>query len=220
MAIAKEIEGYPDYYISSAGNVWSKKDNETFLKLRACKRKDGYLRVILYKDGKAYTKNVHRLVAETLIPNIDNKPCVDHINGAKDDNRVCNLRWCTQQENCNFPLARKHYSEAKKGKHHSEEHNQKMSEAMKGKHHSEETKQKISETHQGEKNPMYGKPKPEGSGKPPKQVIQFTKNGEFIAEYASTHEAARQTGVHNGHISKVCKGKLKTAGGYKWRYAD
>ena len=55
---------------------------------------NGYLHVCV--RGKGY--QVHRLVAQTFIPNPDNKPTVDHINRKRDDNRVINLRWATHRE--------------------------------------------------------------------------------------------------------------------------
>lgn len=50
-----------------------------------------------------------------------------------------------------------------------------------------------------------------------KAVLQFTLDGEFVAEYPSTREAERQTGIKNQSISLCCKGvRLKSTGGYKW----
>jgi hypothetical protein len=61
--------------------------------------KDGYKDVCMCKEGKEYHKRCHRLVAAAFIPNPDNKPLVNHINGIPDDNRVSNLEWCTEKEN-------------------------------------------------------------------------------------------------------------------------
>lgn len=77
---------------------------------------------------------------------------------------------------------------------------------MYGKHHSEDTKRKMSEAHKGK---IYANTKP---------ILQFSKNGELIAEYSSLTEASRQTGCHQGCICECCKGKRKSTGGYIWRY--
>lgn len=50
-------------------------------------------------------------------------------------------------------------------------------------------------------------------------VAQFTMDGEFIAEYPSMSEAARQTGASVTRISTICRGIGYSAGGYRWRYA-
>ncbi len=92
-----EIQGYPMYLIYTDGRVWSKKGKGRFLK--PAKDRKGYLHVRIYNDEGHKTKKIHRLVAENLIPNPDNKPQVDHINRIRDDNRVENLRWVNQSEN-------------------------------------------------------------------------------------------------------------------------
>ena len=51
-----------------------------------------------------------------------------------------------------------------------------------------------------------------------KAVIQMDLNGNFIAEYHSTREAERATGTNNGNISSCCSGKVKTAGGFQWKF--
>ena len=96
-----KIRGFPNYHISKCGKILStnnyKRDNSKILKPYVSKY--GYEFLQLYKDTKIYKKRVNRLVAETFIPNPDNKPQVNHINGIKTDNRVENLEWCTASEN-------------------------------------------------------------------------------------------------------------------------
>lgn len=75
--------------VDRSGRVYSLDGNERSL------QDYGYLKVMV--NRKTYA--VHRLIAETFIPNPDNKPCVDHINKDRKDNRVENLRWVTHEEN-------------------------------------------------------------------------------------------------------------------------
>ncbi len=92
----KDIEGYEGLYqISNLGNVKSLKNN---IILKPLINK-GYSKCHLYKDGKLKLKRIHRLVAETFIPNNNNYPCVNHKDGNKQNNIVDNLEWCTRSYN-------------------------------------------------------------------------------------------------------------------------
>ena len=79
-------------------------------------------------DGYKYLarKQLHRIVTELFIPNPDNKPFVDHIDGNRLNNRVDNLRWVTSKENCNNPNNKKRKKIIL-----SEEHKQHISQGLK-----------------------------------------------------------------------------------------
>lgn len=108
--IWRDISGYEGLYqVSNLGNVKSLKfGKERIMKYTI--NRGGYYHLELSSKGKCKQYNVHRLVALAFIPNPDNKECVDHINGVRLDNRVENLRWCTKEENANFPLAKQNKS--------------------------------------------------------------------------------------------------------------
>jgi hypothetical protein len=100
--IWKDIEGYEGLYqVSNLGNVkrlagkWVKKERLIKFKID----RYGYPSYSLSKNKVLKSKTAHRLVAKAFVPNLLNKPAVNHINGIKTDNKVENLEWCTNKEN-------------------------------------------------------------------------------------------------------------------------
>lgn len=95
--IWKPIIGIENYYVSNKGRVISLITGK-ILKDRLDRY--GYPRLTLNgtKGGKIY-KTIHRLVAEAFIPNPDDKPQVNHIDGNKLNNSITNLEWTTSKEN-------------------------------------------------------------------------------------------------------------------------
>ena len=53
-----------------------------------------------------------------------------------------------------------------------------------------------------------------------RRVSQYSKDGTFIRSYFSLSEASKATGVDSSGISKCCRGKLKTTGGFVWKYEE
>ena len=89
--------GGGDYQISTFGRVKSLKNNR--VKILKPWLRGEYMQVELCQDGVQKTFQVNRLVAETFIPNPDNLPEVNHIDGRKLNNHVSNLEWVTHQSN-------------------------------------------------------------------------------------------------------------------------
>lgn len=91
--ILKENENYS---INEKGEI---KNNITKKILRPSINKDsGYYQIDLWKNNKSRNYALHRLVANNFIPNLENKPTVDHIDGNRLNNDISNLRWATYSE--------------------------------------------------------------------------------------------------------------------------
>ena len=96
--IWKDIENFENLYkISNYGRVKSLRKQVKILKARIDKK--GYNHYAIRKDNKIYEKKAHRLVAQAFIPNPENKPQVNHLDGNKLNNYYKNLEWCTNGEN-------------------------------------------------------------------------------------------------------------------------
>lgn len=101
MEIWKDIKGYEGLYqVSNLGNIKSLKRNTTHERILVPRvGRDGYKYVGLCKDGIIKTKKIHRLVAETFIPNPTNLSQINHKDGNKINNLLENLEWCNASYN-------------------------------------------------------------------------------------------------------------------------
>ena len=94
---------YPNYFVNKQGEVFSTKYNKVN-KLKPGRTRGGYLQVWVYSNCIKKGILVHRLVAETFIPNLENKPEINHKNSIRNDNRLENLEWSTPKENINHAI--------------------------------------------------------------------------------------------------------------------
>ena len=122
----KDIVGYEGIYqISNLGRIKSLEKNKIDSRGRIYKRKEKILKprktnryytIALYKNNKREDFLLHRIVAETFIPNADNKPFINHKDENCFNNCSDNLMWCTHKENMNWGTRNKRISKHSKSK--------------------------------------------------------------------------------------------------------
>ena len=172
------------------------------------------------ENHEGHEGKVHRLVAEAFIPNPENKKEVGHLktlpNGLEDRtaNEVWNIAWMTREENGNYGTICERLSEGKKG-----DKNPNF-----GKSASEETRKKQSDVRKKlwVEHPEYYENLKNSDKHPEKIKIKIDQydlaTDEFIRTWDSAADAGRELGIWPQNITKVCKGKSGSAGGYKWSY--
>lgn len=105
MEVWRDIKGYEGLYqVSNLGDVKRIKGERCYYD-RIIKQKkswSGHMYVMLSKDGIRKNLRVHRLVADSFIPNPNNYPIINHRDENPSNNNVDNLEWCTQKYNMNY----------------------------------------------------------------------------------------------------------------------
>lgn len=104
----KDVPGYEGYQVSNQGNVRSLRyrGKNCIHLLSPGTDKKGYKRVVLSKNKKQTTFQIHRLVATAFIPNPQNLPQVNHKDKNTGNNRVDNLEWCSVKYNIDHAQGR------------------------------------------------------------------------------------------------------------------
>ena len=275
----KQIKDYLNYYIDECGNVYNDFSKNM---LKGSIGENGYKYYRLSKDNHKKMFYAHRLVAEYFIPNPDNLPVVNHIDGNKLNNNVNNLEWVSYSENTkhwhknnkkriNKPMeyykedlpnetwkSYKNYLVSSKGRvRHAIKNNilkpsiacgyYKVRLSNNGlvedclvhklvwklfSNYDMPDNNMIIDHIDGNKlnNDINNLRKvlisdnvkavlyEQKTNKTAKAVAQYTLNGEFLREYPSAAEAARCLNLDSSTISKVCRGKNKTHGGFIFKY--
>ena len=103
MKDAKSVPGFPNYLITKAGTLFTTR-NGSPVEIKGSVWQ-GYRKATLCNKGKAQTKSIHRLVAETFLSRPRGCNVVNHIDGNKSNNNVSNLEWTNHKGNS------KHYVE-------------------------------------------------------------------------------------------------------------
>lgn len=209
----RDIKGYEGYYqISNYGRVKSLErtvNHGMFNTSRNIKEKllkqhlntHGYYNVGLSKNCIVKQVPVHRLVAEAFLPNPYNLPYVDHIDG----NRKNNFVFVNDDGSVDFKKSNLRWVTPKENARNPNTINN-MNSFKKGNIPWNKGKQNVKIT--GEKHFAA------------KKVMQYSLNNIFIQEWVTASEVQKVIGYSQSAISQCCRGKLKTAYGYIWKFKE
>lgn len=192
-----------------------------------------YMTVSLWKDNKGTTYYVHRLVAQAFIPNPNNLPEVNHIDGNRQNNSISNLEWVTRKGNIAHAISTglKVYNNRLS----EQEFIQLVHDVIAGESYLDlskrinykvpflSTKLKQIATKHGLINELLSalakqKVSRNRNAKQHKLAIsQFDLQGNFIKQYESVRQASRELNISSGAISNAISGRTKTCKGFMWK---
>lgn len=218
--------------------------------IKACTKRGDYLTCHLKKNGTNKSVKFHQVVCKAFHPNPDGLPEVNHINEIKTDNRADNLEWCTRRYNAtwgtiisrlikaqvNHPnKSRKVYQYDKDGNFITAYPSIKEASRVTG-----AKEANIASVCNNSKSSTaagfiwsftqdavgiaqkVNRKRTNKAVYADRPVAMYDLNGNFLKKFPSIAQASAHTGIHKDTISRCCKheGYYKTAGGYKWEYAD
>lgn len=194
----RPVKGYEGLYeVSSFGRVRSVDRNVRYVNGNIHHRKGKFLSQYIRPDGYVQIEiskdnNKRQVTAHRLVAEafIPNPDNLPQVNHRNEDKTA---NYPDNMEWCNSKYNNNFGTKP-----------QRISKKLSGRNHTNVSILKMRETKRSKMKP----------------VLQYTLDGEFVAEYESQRAAQRQTGTNESHIGRCCRGECNYAGGFIWRYKD